>query len=451
MDALSLGLNPIQEKAVEKLSINALTPMQEASLFACREPQDVVLLSPTGSGKTLAYLLPLLERMLPSEEGVQALVIVPSRELAIQIEQVFKSMSTPMKAMAVYGGRPAMDEHRTMKGICPSLVVGTPGRLNDHLKKGNIDSSGIRTLVIDEFDKCLELGFYDEMKAVLEQLPSLERRWLSSATDIAEMPDFLELRRYVKLDYLSAPRAEGAASVSDRIAVSVVHSPDKDKLAILFRLLCFLGGEQTIVFCNYREGVERIGQYLTQQKIVHAVYHGGLEQEMRERALYKFRNGSVNVLISTDLASRGLDIPEVRHIVHYHLPLSQEASVHRSGRTARWDAEGDVIFLLGPEENVPEYLKEFSVLELPDKPKRPTPPLWETIYIGKGKKDKINKVDIAGFLYKKGNLTKDDLGLIDVQDRYSYVAVRRSKVKQLLSLVDGEKIKGLKTIIVVAK
>lgn len=449
MTTLCNGLNLLQQQALNKLSISELTPMQEASLFACREQQDVILLSPTGSGKTLAYLLPLLERLKENAVGVQAIVVVPSRELALQIERVFKSMATPWKAMAVYGGRPAMDEHRTMKGLSPSVVIGTPGRLNDHLNKGNIDALSVQTLVLDEFDKCLELGFQDEMKEVLAQLPQLQKRWLTSATDLSDIPDFLKLKRHVKLNYLSS--SNGTASVNERVSVSIVRSPEKDKLATLYQLLCYLDGEQTIVFCNYREGVERIGEYLKQQKLIHAVYHGGLEQEKRERALYRFRNGSVNVLISTDLASRGLDIPEVRHIIHYHLPLNQEASVHRTGRTARWDAEGDAFYILGPEESIPEYVEGYTVFDLPEKPKRPTPPQWETIYIGKGKKDKISKADIAGLFYKKGNLSKDDIGLIDVQDRYCYVAVRRSKVKQLLSLLEGEKIKGVKTIIVVAK
>lgn len=449
MDTLSNGLNPIQESALSRLSIGELTPMQEASLFACREPQDVVLLSPTGSGKTLAYLLPLLERMQQGKEGVQAMVVVPSRELALQIEGVFKAMASPWKALAVYGGRPAMEEHRTMKGLAPSLVIGTPGRLNDHLKKGNIESSSVRTLIIDEFDKCLELGFHDEMQEVLSQLPLLERRWLTSATDMKDFPTFLSLRRKVKLDYLGSARGEGAAAANGNVSVQAVRSSDKDKLSTLYYLLCTLGGEQTIVFVGYREGAERIGQFLSEQKMVCAVYHGGLEQEMRERALYKFRNGSVNVLVSTDLASRGLDIPEVRHIVHYHLPPNREANVHRAGRTARWNAGGDSIFILGPEESMPDFVDDYTELTLPERPLRPVPPVWETVYIGKGKKDKMSKADVAGFLYKKGNLSKDDVGLIDVQDHYCYVAVRRSKVKQLIALAGGEKIKGTKTIVAV--
>lgn len=441
-----LQLNEYQQSALDKLSVTALTPMQEAALYAFRDANDVILLSPTGTGKTLAYLLPLIERLKVGVAGVQAIVIVPSRELALQIDSVIKAMALPWKAMSVYGGRPAMDEHRSMKGICPSIIIGTPGRLNDHLTKGNIDARGIEVLVIDEFDKCLELGFQAEMQEVIEKLPSVRQRYLTSATDLAEVPTFTGVRRPVKLDYIPA------TSGNEKVSTYIVHSDCKDKLQTLYRLLCTLEGGQSIVFCNHRESVDRVGEYLCSQKLAHEAYHGGMEQEVRERALYKFRNGSSNILVSTDLAARGLDIPEVQHIIHYHLPGSEDAYIHRTGRTARWNAEGSSYLILHAEEHAPAYL-EGQTMEyvLPERAGRPQPPQWSTLYIGRGKKDKINKVDIAGFLYKKGALTREDVGAIDVHDYYAYVAVRRSKVRQLLTLVGGEKIKGLKTKIEVAK
>ena len=438
-------MNETQQKALQRLGVEALTPMQEAALAACHESGDVILLSPTGSGKTLAYLLPLIERLQSQMgNGQKAIVVVPSRELAMQIESVFKQMGTPWKAMAVYGGRPAMDEHRTMRDVRPELIIGTPGRLIDHLQKGNIEAEAVRTLVMDEFDKCLELGFHDEMNTLLDLLPRVERHWFFSATNLQEWPAFIHPERCIHLNYLGG---------FSRVNHYVVHSPEKDKLNTLYRLLCSLDGSQAIVFVGYRESVERIGSFLREKKLIHAAYHGGLEQDLRERAIYKFRNGSVNVLVSTDLASRGLDIPEVQHIIHYHLPANEEAVIHRTGRTARWDASGNSYFILGPDETIPESvaadIKDFTgLLEIP---RRPTPPAWETLYIGKGKKDKLGRIDIAGFLYKKGNLTSDDVGRIDVLDHYAYAAVRRAKVRQLLTLVSGEKIKGMKTIIEIAR
>ena len=442
-----LRLNEFQRYALDKLAIESLTPMQESALRTARESKEVILLSPTGTGKTLAYLLPLIERLKEGDASVQAMVIVPSRELALQIENVVKTMRLPWKAMGVYGGRAAMDEHRTMKGLQPNIIIGTPGRLGDHLEKGNIDATTIATLVIDEFDKCLELGFQGEMQQVIDRLPALKHRYLTSATDMDELPAFIGMRRAMKLDYLSA-----VADVEDKVYTYIVHSESKDKLNTLYKLLCTLGDGQSIVFLNHREAVDRVGAYLREQKVSFEAYHGGMEQEVRERALYKFRSGSSNVLISTDLAARGLDIPEVRHIIHYHLPGSEEGYIHRTGRTARWNAEGSSFLILHSEERVPDYLPEdVADYPLPERPGRPAPPVWTTLYIGKGKKDKVNKVDIAGFLYKKGGLTRDDVGPIDVHDYYAYVSVSRNKVRQLLALIAGEKIKGTKTRIEVAK
>ena len=441
-----LQLNDYQRYALEKLAITSLTPMQEAALNTSREAKEVILLSPTGTGKTLAYLLPLIERLNEGPACVQAMVIVPSRELALQIETVLKTMRLPWKAMSVYGGRAAMDEHRTMKGLQPTIIIGTPGRLNDHLEKGNIDATTISTLVIDEFDKCLELGFQSEMQQVIDKLPAVKHRYLTSATDMDELPTFTGMRRAVKLDYLSATENDA------KVHTYIVHSESKDKLHTLYKLLCTFEDGQAIVFLNHREAVDRVATYLREQKLYFEAYHGGMDQEVRERALYKFRCGSSNVLISTDLAARGLDIPEVRHIIHYHLPGSEEGYIHRTGRTARWNAEGSSYLILHSEEHAPEYLPdEVTEYPLPERVGRPAPPVWSTLYIGKGKKDKINKVDIAGFLYKKGGLTREDVGPIDVHDYCAYVSVSRSKVRQLLTLIANEKIKGMKTRIEVAK
>lgn len=443
---------------LRNLQIEQLTPMQEATREAYRENKDLVLLSPTGSGKTLAFLLPLVQSLKAEMQGVQAIVLVPSRELALQIETVFKSMGTPFKAMSCYGGRPAMEEHRTMKGINPSVVIGTPGRMNDHLRKENFNASSVTTLVIDEFDKCLEFGFHDEMAEVIGQLPSLKKRVLLSATDAEEIPQFTGVRdadnsqrstlnvQLVKLDFLD-PEA-----LAPRLRLHKVLSPGKDKLETLYNLLCTLGHHSTLVFCNYRESVERVTAYLQSKKFLCDMFHGGMEQPDRERALYKFRNGSCAVLISTDLAARGLDIPGIENVVHYHLPINEEACTHRNGRTARWKADGNSYLILHNEERVPEYIPEdIEIFEFPEVLPKPAKSRWATLYIGKGKKDKLNKIDIVGFLYKKGGLGREDVGQVDVKEHYAFVAVRRSKMKQLLTLIQGEKIKGVKTIIEEAK
>lgn len=434
-------------QALSNLKIETLNPMQEAAIDAWKEGKDLILLSPTGSGKTLAYLLPLLETLKPDVKGVQAVVLVPSRELALQIDQVFKSMNTPYKAMSCYGGRPAMEEHRTMKGMEPSIIIGTPGRMNDHLSKQNFDASTVKTLVIDEFDKCLEFGFQEEMATVIGQLPKLERRYLLSATESEEIPQFTGMNRTTRLNFLNTEE-----ELSERIHIYKVMSPIKDKLETLYKLLCTLGSESTLVFCNHRESVDRVGKYLQSQKLPCGIFHGGMEQEDRERSLYKFRNGSCHVLISTDLAARGLDIPDIDHIVHYHMPIQEDGYIHRNGRTARWEAEGNSYIILHSEETLPAYVSEEpEIFELPEQTPKPSQPEFVTLYIGKGKKDKINKIDIVGFLSKKGNLGKEEIGRIDVKDHYAFAAVSRKKVKQTLQLIRNEKIKGVKTRIEEAK
>jgi len=433
---------------LKNLKIEQLNPMQQTALEAYGEQRDLVLLSPTGSGKTLAYMLPLVQVLKEKEAGVQVVVLVPSRELALQSENVFKQMGTPFKAMSCYGGRPAMEEHRTMNGIHPSVIIGTPGRMLDHLQKQNFDAKTVQTLVIDEFDKCLEFGFQEEMQAVIEFLPRVKKRVLLSATDAEQIPLFTgvgEVKKPIRLDYREGKESE-------RLNLLLVKSPEKDKLQTLLRLLCALGSQRTLVFVNYRESVERVTGFLEANRFPCDMFHGGMEQPDRERSIYRLRNGSCPVLVSTDLASRGLDIPGIDNIIHYHLPINEEAFIHRNGRTARWDATGSAYMILGPEETVPAYIPEtVEEFALPTETAKPPKPEWSTLYISKGKKDKLNKVDIVGFLYKVGGLQRDEVGPVDVKDRYSFAAVKRNKVNQLLSMVSGEKIKGMRVLIEEAK
>ena len=434
------------EKALSKLGITALNEMQQHTAEAILGSDgDVVLLSPTGTGKTLAYLLPLLQLLDNGSEQVQALVITPGRELALQSDQVLKSMACGFRSTACYGGRTAMDEHKVLKEVRPQLVFGTPGRLNDHLDKENISRYGIQYLVIDEFDKCLQMGFHNEMQRLIKALPGLKRRILLSATNAEQIPQFVNMsKKGTLIDFL-----DDDEQTSERVTLYEVHSPQKDKLDTLRQLLLSFGDESSIVFLNYRDSVERVNSYLLEQGFVTSCFHGGLEQKQREDALYKFSNGSANVLVSTDLASRGLDIPNIQNIVHYHLPESEDGYIHRVGRTARWDATGRTFFILSSGERIPDYVNGDIVpyVDMPCQQTEPPLPRMATLYIGKGKKDKISKGDIVGFLCKTGGLQSDEIGRIDVKDRYSYVAVRREKLQQVIRRAQGEKIKGIKTII----
>ena len=442
-------------KILTKLRITELNEMQQHAAEAITGSDgDVVLLSPTGTGKTLAYLLPLVQLIerdatnlspLTSIPSPLCLVITPGRELALQSDTVLKSMGCGLRSMACYGGRPAMDEHRVLKEVRPHIVFGTPGRLNDHLDKENISRYQIRYLVIDEFDKCLEMGFHAEMAKLIKSLPGLQRRILLSATNAEQIPQFVNMaKKGTLINFL--PDDE---QTSERVTLYEVRSPQKDKLQTLRQLLLSLGDESSIVFLNYRDSVERVNSYLQEQGFTTSHFHGGMEQRQREDMLYKFSNGSANVLVSTDLASRGLDMPDIQNIIHYHLPESEDGYIHRVGRTARWDAQGRTFFLLNSQEHIPEYVEGDVVpyAESASQPTTPPAPKMATLYIGKGKKDKISKGDIVGFLCKKGGLEPGDIGRIDVKDRYAYAAVKREKLQQVLRQTQGEKIKGIKTII----
>ncbi|MGN1376270.1 MAG: helicase-related protein, partial [Prevotella sp.] len=358
--------------------------------------------------------------------------------------EVLASMGCGLRGMALYGGRAAMDEHRAIKKILPQIIFATPGRLNDHLDKENISAKSIRILIIDEFDKCLRMGFRQEMEQAINKLPCIRRRILLSATDAREIPEFVNMNNALCLDYL-----HNDEQLSERVELYVARSENKDKLESLARLLCQLGSGSSIVFVNYRDAVERVADYLAKMGFVVCAYHGGKDQRQREEAIFTFSNASANVLVCTDLASRGLDIPHVNNIIHYHMPVGEDEMIHRVGRTGRWNETGQTIFLLGPEETLPDFLDatpEKYVIDLQATNAVPLP-LMATIYIGKGKRDKISKGDILGFLCKTGGLTGADIGRIDIRERFSYAAVKREMCNAVTTRLNGEKLKGIRTAV----
>ncbi|MCU4154482.1 DEAD/DEAH box helicase [Carboxylicivirga sp. A043] len=431
-------LQKISKAALHNLKIQAINPMQEAAFGAIKDRQDVVLLSPTGSGKTLAFLLPLLEGLDRDNSGVQVLILAPARELALQIEQVFKQMRTGFKVNCCYGGHSIKTEINNLQHP-PAVLIGTPGRIADHLRRGSFNASSIRFLVLDEFDKALELGFQKEMKEIINELKNVRQRVLTSATAMDEIPTFTRLKSPEELNFIEE------TNVPHKLELKAVRAEGKDKLDVFVRLICYLGNAPMLAFVNHRDAADRISNHLKQQGVEHDVFHGGMKQEERERALLKFRNGSHHLLITTDLASRGLDIPEIQYVIHYHLPSKEDAFVHRNGRTARMHADGTAYLVMAEEESVPEFVSDNIVFEdLAMEMPLPELPEWQTIYIGSGKKDKVNKVDIVGLFLKKGKLQKDELGLIDVLDYSAFVAVRRTKIKKVLQLLKNERIKGKK-------
>jgi len=432
------------EDILKKLGIQQLNEMQNVCAKSWVKSNDLVLLSPTGSGKTLAFLLPMLKDLNSDQTGVQALVLSPARELSLQIESVFKDMGTSYKVNCCYGGHSMRTEKNNLQNP-PSVLIGTPGRVADHIRRENFDTSGIKFLILDEFDKALELGFQKEMNEVIKSLPRNVKKVLTSATQGIEIPEFARMNSPKEINFL--PKQKAIALTQRKVIAD-----DKDKLDALYRLICTVGDQPGLVFCNHRDAVERIADLLKEQNISCDIFHGGLEQADRERALIKFRNGSNHLLITTDLASRGLDIPEIQNVIHYQLPKVEEAFIHRNGRTARMHAKGNSFIVLAEEEKVPEFISDdIPFFSLKSEVQIPNAPIWETLYIGLGKKEKINKVDLVGFFFKKGNLQKDELGKIDVLDHTSFVAVKRGLGNKLANKLKNERVKKKKIKIQVSK
>lgn len=428
----------ILQAVKERMGIESLNDMQRQALDAWKSGGgDLVLYSPTGTGKTLAFALCLLQALKPPMQQLQAVVMAPSRELVMQTAEILRSLATGYKVTPCYGGHAVADEKASL-AVTPDIIVSTPGRLLDHHKRGHIDLKGARLLVLDEMDKALELGFEDEMRQILKQMPRINRRILASATVLDVVPDYVRLHNPFTLNVL-----EETEQPSERITVHQVMSDSKDKLDTLRQLLLSLDGGKVIVFANYRESVERIHQYLVTHRIDAGIYHGAMEQQDRECAVAMLNNGSVNVLVSTDLASRGLDIDTVEHIIHYHLPVSEQAYIHRNGRTARVDAEGNAYVITSPGETLPEWVIIDEAMTLHPASKMPRATM-ATLYFQAGKKEKLSRGDIMGFIASNGGIEPSSIGRIDVRDHYALAAVPRQSAQAVLKNLQQAKIKGKK-------
>ena len=440
-----MNFNKHSTNVLLNLGIESKNEMQAEAELAILQNPNVILLSPTGSGKTLAFLLPIFQLLQEEVKTVQVLILVPSRELGLQIEQVWKKMGTTFKVNVCYGGHAIETEIKNLSNP-PAILIGTPGRIADHLDRNTFDTSTIKTLVLDEFDKSLQLGFHDQMSFIIKLLTKVNKRILVSATANIEIPKYTLIANPTILDFTNTEKA------AEKLELKGVISKDKDKIDTLFQLICNLNSEAAIIFCNHRDAVERISDSLNEKGVFSTYYHGGMDQDERERALILFRNGSSSYLITTDLAARGLDIPEMNHVIHYHLPSKQDEFTHRNGRTARMKNSGTAYVIYHESEKKMDYLDyKFPILQFTEKSKLPKPPAFQTVYVSGGKKNKLNKIDIVGFFSQKGKLEKSDLGLIEVKDFISFAAVKSSKINEFLKNIRDEKMKGKKFKIEVAR
>ncbi len=423
-----------QKQILQKLGIEKLNPMQNEAYKVIQNSAEVILLSPTGSGKTVAFLLPLLFGLDETKDEVQLMIIVPSRELAMQIGQVIREMGAGFKTNVFYGGRALTKDFDELKHV-PTIVVGTPGRIADHLRRESFETTHVKALVLDEYDKSLEVGFDKEMSEILDLLPNLQKKILTSATEEDQLPKFIALERPVILDFLSEHQS--------KLEIKAIISPDKDKLATLVKALHNIGNHPGIIFCNFKDSIERVSDYLTENGIPHGCFHGGLEQQDRERSLVKFRNGSYQILLATDLAARGLDIQELKFIIHYHFPTRSHEFTHRNGRTARMNAEGTAYVVRWIGESFPDFigdLEEEPLVRVMSRFKSP----WQTLFISGGRRDKISKGDIAGFLFKKVGLKKEDVGIIELKQECSFVAIATHKMSQTIQKMNNQHLKKRK-------
>ena len=428
-----------QTNILDKLNIEKLNVMQEETQEAIRSNPEIVLLSPTGTGKTLAFLLPIIAELDISCPEVQVLIVVPSRELAIQIEQVIREMGSGYKANAVYGGRAGSKDKSEIKHR-PAILIGTPGRIADHLRRENFSSEFVSTLVLDEFDKSLEIGFEVEMKEILALLPKVQKKILTSATQEVEIPKFVGLTNPIVIDYLH----EG----NSQLKIKTVLSTSPDKLDTLAELLCHLGNQPGIVFCNFKDTIEDVSDFLTDNNIGHGCFYGGMEQKDRERALIKFRNGTHQLIVATDLAARGIDVPEIKLIIHLQLPQRAHEFTHRNGRTARMFNDGTAYVIKGLHENLPDFVENAEIEKIQKAP-IPSPSIWKTLFVSGGRKDKISKGDIAGLFIKQGTLSNDQIGTIEIKTDCAFVAVHASEVNRLIKLVDNSRLKSKKVRVTV--
>lgn len=418
-----------------RLGIVELNAMQIA-VKASRKSK-LILLAPTGSGKTVAFSIALLRSWGRPSGIVRGVVLAPSRELVIQISEVIKKLASGYKTVAFYGGHSMREEQNSLSQT-PDIIVATPGRMLDHIQRKTVDVAGVESLVIDEYDKSLELGFQDEMRRIVRRMGRLKTIVLTSATDLPEMPDFVDMSGCETID---SREREGSA-LRPKLHVARVESPSRDKAQTLVDLLKSLDDGRVMVFVNHRESAERTYEILRKAGMPVGLYHGGLEQQQRETALKMLDNGSTPILVTTDLGSRGLDIEGLSAVVHYHLPVSEEAWTHRNGRTARAGAAGEVFVITSEADNLPDYVVWDNDYHPTGKSGRPVEAHMVTLYINAGKKEKISKGDVVGFLCQKGGLTAAEIGKIDLSDHYVLVAVEKTKAAQLLEVLAPEKLKG---------
>jgi superfamily II DNA/RNA helicase len=453
-------------EALTMLKYITPTKIQERVIPYALENRDIVAKSKTGSGKTAAFAIPLCEMVSWEENAPQALVLEPTRELTNQVrEEIFNiGRKKRLKVPAVFGGFPIDKQVITLKQKS-HIVVGTPGRVLDHLKRGTFRADQVKYLIIDEADLMLDMGFLEDMKRIMDYLVNKEVTMLFSAT----MGETIQgLTRKYLVDPVEIV-IESDTETVDTIVQEGYYSENEDKLDDLLKILIQEKPENCMIFCGTREMVNVLYRQLNKARIKCGMLHGLLDQQERLRTIDEFREGRYRYLIATEVAARGVDFDNITHVINYDLPTSKEAYVHRIGRTGRNGKSGKAISLIqASEKRQQEAIEEYTsvpiaILDIPEEDAVKEKEFYKfqqkkrefkakkgavfnseitKISIGGGRKSKMRAGDIVGAVCSISGVTSEDIGIIDIRDSLTYLEILNGKGKQVCEELQGKTIKG---------
>ncbi|MFW5427420.1 MAG: ATP-dependent RNA helicase DbpA [Methylophagaceae bacterium] len=444
----SLKLPETQVSNLTSLGYKKMTPIQAQSLPQILKGKDVIAQAKTGSGKTAAFGIGLLNDINPRFFGVQALIICPTRELADQVGKEIRRLARftqNIKLVLLCGGKPLGPQIGSLEHGA-HIVVGTPGRLQDHLMKGTLKLDGLKTLVLDEADRMLDMGFADVMKDIISYTPKKRQTLLFSAT----YPDTIEkMSRSFQRDPVRVTvESKHTESVIEQLFYEVKKHERNTTLLALFE---HYQPSNAIVFCYTKKQCDEVADYLRDHRIDALAIHGDLDQRERDQVLVRFANNSCSVLVATDVAARGLDIKSLQAVINYELPRDPEIYVHRIGRTGRAGEKGMALSIFTQSEVVrvnaiADYQKKPSISDVPESldrdPGYSLQAQMVTIQLDAGRKSKLRPGDILGALTGDAGLAGSDIGKIDIFDMSSYVAVERTALRQAMNYLSQGKVKG---------
>lgn len=450
-----LPLSSAQLENLDAMSYTVMTEIQEQALPVALQGHDIIAQAQTGSGKTAAFAIALLNKINPRDFGAQALVVCPTRELCTQVANEIRLLARYLpniKVVVLCGGQAIGPQIGSLEHGA-HIIVGTPGRLRDHLRKATLDLSRVSTLVLDEGDRMLEMGFEEDLGTIIDATSKKRQTLLFSATfpdDIKNIAD-----RYLnEPQSISVESGKVLTNIQQHFYSIGKNQSDETRLEAVYRLVMNFEADACMVFCNTKQSTRDTAKYLIQQGIAALALHGDLEQRERDQVLIQFRNGSCRVLVATDVAARGLDIEQLPLVINADLPRDLEVYTHRIGRTGRAGNEGIAIGIFFEQErfrvdalferteNQEASIQSIAVIGQPNG--SPMPPAKRTIIIAGGRKNKIRPGDILGTLTAEKAIDGSVIGRIDILDHNSFVAIDTAYAKQALAQLESRKIKGQK-------